>query len=278
MKKITIIPAALLAAVIIAGCGSSMQIASKYSSQSAIIDGNDNDWEGKTVYLKDEKMLVGFQNDGDNLYVLVSASDKARQMQIMGLGLIIWFDEKGGTDKKFGIKYPVGLMPAETPFMRDNGPEDGEGFRPESGDMGMPEKFSELEIYEDETESWTKMGYREAKGVEIKIGRRNDRVIYELKIALQPKDNIYYLTENNGKIGVEIETNEIDREKIKQGMKRGGIGGPGGGMGGEGMGAPGGDMGGGGMGPRGGGKGGMMRQKMQTPQFKEWFEVTLAGK
>jgi hypothetical protein len=287
MKKLIIISAALFAAGGFSGCGGSMEMASKYSGDAVIIDGNDKDWEGKTIYLKDEKMLVGFQNDGENLYVMVSASDRDKQMQIMRLGLTFWFDEKGGTDKKFGIKYPAAMTPGERPMMGNSawgGDNEGEGFRPEPGAMGPPEDMpglSDLEIYEHETESWTKMSFQEAKGIEAKIGRQNNRVVYELKIALKENDNTYFLTDRTGKIGIGIETNEIDKEKMKQGMGRGGMGGPGGEMGGEGMGAPGGDEMGGSMGAPGGGRGGrggMMRQKTETSQFKQWFEVTLAGK
>lgn len=287
MKKRLFIPAALLAVSGFAGCGGSMEIASKYSGEAIIIDGNDKDWEGKTTYLKDEKMLVGFQNDGKNLYVLVSASDKDKQMQLMRRGLTVWFDENGGTDKKFGIKYPLGMMQGGRPPMgnaewgeNNNGDEEGEGFRPEPEALDpaedAPAGFSELEVYEHETESWTKMSFREAKGIEAKIGRQSNRVVFELKIALKPEDNIYYLTGKEGKIGAGIEITEIDKEKIKQRMKSGGgMGGPGADMGGpEDMGAPGGSMGAPGGGR--GGRGGMMKQAPQTSQFKKWFEVKLA--
>ncbi|HEX3074557.1 MAG TPA: hypothetical protein VHP30_13180 [Ignavibacteriales bacterium] len=287
MKKLIIMSAVLLAAGGFAGCGGSMEMASKYSGGVVIIDGNDKDWEGKTTYLKDEKMLVGFQNDGENLYVMVSASDRDKQMQIMRLGLTFWFDEKGGTDKKFGVKYPVAMTPGERPMMGNSGwggDNEGDGFRPEPGAMAPPEDMpglSDLEIYEHETKSWTKMSFQEAKGIEAKIGRQNNRIVYELKISLKQDDNTYFLMNKAGKIGVGIETNEIDKEKMKHGMGRGGMGGPGGEMGGEGMGAPGGDEMGGGMGVPGGGRGGrggMMRQKTEPSQFKQWFEVALAGK
>ena len=52
-------------------------------------------------------MSMQVVNDGEFLYLRMSASDAGTRMEIMRLGMTVWFDPAGGTKKKLGLRYPV---------------------------------------------------------------------------------------------------------------------------------------------------------------------------
>src|SRR5258708_16686741 len=71
------------------------------------VDGKYNDWYGHLQPFGKEPIAIQFLNDGEFLYVRLTASDAATRMQIVRQGMTIWFDPGGGSRKKLGIKYPV---------------------------------------------------------------------------------------------------------------------------------------------------------------------------
>ena len=70
------------------------------------VDGKFDDWYGNLQPFGSDPVSIQFLNDGQFLYVRVTASDSATRMQIMRMGMTVWFDSGGGTKKKFGIRYP----------------------------------------------------------------------------------------------------------------------------------------------------------------------------
>ena len=71
------------------------------------VDGKYDDWYGHLQPFGNDPVSIQFLNDGEFLYVRLTASDAASRMQIMRLGMTLWFDSAGGTKKKLGIRYPV---------------------------------------------------------------------------------------------------------------------------------------------------------------------------
>jgi hypothetical protein len=201
----------------LSGCSSSLEIASKYPDNKVIIDGKDNEWENKTIYLKDDNILVGLQNDNAFLYLLISTSDRKKQMQILNSGLNIWFDPNGGNSKKLGMRFPLGRIESGQQFSNR---ED----RTENPDNDIHEnnmnqnRFSEIEIYEIETNSWNKNGLNEIKGLEVKMSKTNDRLVCEYKIPLKSQNADFYIPASGGKLGIGIETNQIDFNRLRNRM------------------------------------------------------------
>ena len=70
------------------------------------VDGKFDDWYGHLQPFGADPVAIQFLNDGEFLYVRLTASDAATRMQIARLGMTVWFDPGGGTKKKFGIKVP----------------------------------------------------------------------------------------------------------------------------------------------------------------------------
>ncbi len=241
--------------LMISGCGG-VNYVSKWNNSRIKIDGNDNDWKNNTEYIKDKNILVGVQNDKNDLYVLFETSDRAIEGQIMRGGLILWLDRSGGSSKKFGIKYPLS--------MRDERQTGG----------------TELEFYNPDNDSWERSTFKEAKGINIAFKRDNEKFVYEMKIDLHPGGNSYFLNAKADEVGVGFAAGKIERRQrssFEGGGREGGFGrgeGEGGesgegGFGGRGFGGR------GGRGGYGGGEGGQRPQQAEPLDF--WMNVHLAA-
>jgi hypothetical protein len=61
------------------------------------VDGKFDDWYGNLQPFGSDPVSIQFLNDGQFLYLRVTASDSATRMQIMRQGMTVWFDPGGGT-------------------------------------------------------------------------------------------------------------------------------------------------------------------------------------
>ena len=240
------------------------------------VDGKFDDWYGHLQPFGADPVAIQFLNDGEFLYIRLTASDAATRMQIRRLGMTLWFDPSGGTKKKFGIKYPV--------VERGEGNSDGRGGRGGFGGgsgrrgAGPPNEESEpsdrVDIIgpgKDDARSLTR---DHLAGVEVAIRAEDGTLHYELKVPLaHSADHPYAIDTLPGKtIGVGLETGKMQQRSFGTG-RGGGFGGGGGGMGGR---PRGGGMGGGGGRGRGG-RGGEGQRDFQPPKpLKSWAIVAIA--
>jgi uncharacterized membrane protein YgcG len=226
------------------------------------VDGKFDDWYGQLQPFGADPVAIQFLNDGEFLYVRLTASDAATRMQIRRLGMTIWFDPSGGTKKKFGIKYPV--VEAGDGFEVGRGRR-GEGLPDDSAGPG--DRVDIIGPGKDDAHSLTR-GH--LSGVDVAIRAEEGTLHYELKVPLtRTADHPYAIdTAPEKTIGVGLETGK--RQQRSFGTGRGG--GFGGGMPGGGRG-PGGGMGGGGR----GGRGGEGQRAFQPPKpLKSWAIVAMA--
>jgi hypothetical protein len=243
------------------------------------VDGKYDDWSGHLQPFGDQPVSIQALNDGDFLYLRLTASEPGARRQIMRQGLTIWFDPKGGTKKTLGIRYPV--------VERGGGPEDGResggfGGGRGAGHRGRPDGSDEDSIVPVDRVDVLGPGKDDARsltrdhlaGVDVAIRSEQGTVAYELKVPLaRTGDRPYALDTQPGKtIGLGIETAKPQQRSFGEdrggGFGGGGMGGRGGGMGGR----------GGGMGGRGGGGGGGGGDRaFQPPKpLKGWATVTIA--
>ncbi len=265
---------------IFAGCGDT-DINSKWRTQNITIDGDDSDWGNSLTMVDKLNSLVGVENDSDNLYLCFVTADNDLQMKILRMGLTVWFDRTGSDDKKFGIRFPIAMQGMDmTSFRRDriNGQQ---GERPNREQM--KERFvtnlRELEIVGPDNEV-TRINLSELKGMQLKLGLKDNRLVYEMKIPLSLKGGANYAisADTGSTISVGLETGSFEARKNNgEGFSGGGEGGgfqpPEGGD----------DFGGGGMrggGGRRGGFGGRGRANFNSSALeplKFWAKVKLAG-
>ena len=239
------------------------------------VDGKFDDWYGHLQPFGADPVAIQFLNDGEFLYIRLTASDAATRMQIRRLGMTLWFDPSGGTKKKFGIKYPV---------VERDGNGDGRGgrggFGGGSGRRGGGPPDEEIEPADrvdiigpgkDDARSLTR---DHLPGVGVAIRAEEGTLHYELKVPLvRTADHPYAIDTSPGQtIGVGLETGKMPQRSSGAGRGGGFGGGGGGGMGGGGRGH-GGGMGGGGRGGHGGGG----QRDFQPPKpLKVWGIVAIA--
>ena len=253
----------------LAGCSSYTTYTTKSlpAEQEIKIDGKTEDWLGALSIIEDGSVSVGFRNDRESLYVCLMVEEEFLQAQIMGQGLTLWLDPRGGTAKALGIRYPLGMPRGERPE------EPGEEPGPPASE-GIPEEaMSELEIIRSQKAAPQRMEIAEARGIEIIAVPTRGLLVYELKIPLLQTESqpIAVGAQPGQTVGIGFETPKPDRSQRPEprsgGMPGGGGGRPGGG------GIP--PMGGGrGAGPGGGPGRGMMGEMPNG--FKIWALVHLS--
>ncbi len=269
------------AAALIAGCGSSIDLASRWHARDIAIDSVGRQWP--MTPLEDKQTSVGVLNDSMYVYVGLITANRDLQRQIMRGGLTVWLDKQGGKGKAFGIRYPVGrdeFGPPEGWPPRDIGKS---GIRTET--PAVPGE--ELILYGPREGDQHRMTVAEAQGVEVQTKTVAGHLAYQLKIPLaEDQQHPFALGGKPGTmIGVGFQTGKPQRpSRPREGFDgRGGEGGEGGEGGGEGggrggMGGFGGFGGRGGMrGGRGGPRGGMERStpRSQPEPLDVWAQVQL---
>jgi hypothetical protein len=240
------------------------------------VDGKYDDWYGHLDPFGNDPISVQFLNDGEFLYVRLTASDAAARMQIARLGMTVWFDPAGGTKKKLGIRYPI-VEQGEGPPSAPDGATGGRGRRRGGGGPPPEESTSPTDRVDilgpgkDDARSLTR---DHLSGVDVAIHTEQGTLQYELKVPLaRSGDHPYAIETVPGKtIGVGVETGKLQMHSSGAG-RGGGFGGGGMGGGGGGRGHGGGGMGGGG-GRHGGGQGGSEPPRPAKP-LKPWATVTI---
>jgi hypothetical protein len=243
------------------------------------VDAKFDDWYGNLQPFGDQAVSIQALNDGEFLYLRLTASEPSARAQIMRQGLTVWFDPQGGTKKKLGIKYPVvehGAGPDEGSAGyggygggRGRGRRDRPDGAAESSDSPS-DRVDVLGPGKDDARSLTR---DHLPGIDVAIKSQQGILQYELKVPLaRTADRPYAIETQPGKtIGLGIETPKPQQRSFGQGG--GGFGGGGGGIGGRGMG---GGRGGGGRGGRGGGSRDDDRAFQPPKPLKGWATVSIA--
>ena len=244
------------------GCGGKLELASQSLDRKIKVDGQHGDWEGAMTFMEKENVSVGLFNDDEFVYVCLVSGDRQIRSQIMNLGLTLWFDPKGGKNKTFGIRFPLGLQEFGMPLRGRGNERDMERFQ-----VLFEESLSELEILGPDEDDRFRLGVMGARGIEVDAAISSGTLVYELKVPLKTSERYEFAigAEAGGVVGVGLETGEFDREMMRERM---GGSRPPGGMGGR---RGGGRRGG----SRGGGFGGG-RPEMPEP-LKVWANAQLAA-
>jgi len=236
----------LLAALVAVSCGGK-ELKSQWKDREIVIDGQTPEWYGAVTYLKDDKVSVGLMNDAEFLYVSFTASDRETQMQVLARGASLWFDPDGGNDRVFGVRFPLGLVEAGAPMPgmgmdRETPPE------PHELVAAYQRPDVEMEILHADDDP-IRLKVIESPRIDVAVSDVQGVLVYELKVPLRDLPHGIG-AEAGATIGVRFQTQEIDREQLREQMMAQGGTPPGGGRGdmggrgtkrggmGEGMGGP----------------------------------------
>ncbi len=247
------------AAVLLSGCNE-VEMQSQWRSKPIGMDGSLAGWPEDVQYFdKNSRMLVSIMNDENTLYIrLVTRSETTKRM-FFRAGFTLWIDDSGGSDKKFGIQFPLSRQSRMPGTMPDHKPR-----------TGMEEKLADsqynLAVLNGPNQKRQTMSVQRARDQDIYTGLylRQNHLIYELKVPLPDSAESRIL-------GIGFETGSLKRSS-GQGGSGGGKGGGKGGGGGGGRGG-GGRSGGGSGDSKGGQHGGGRPQAVEI-----WARVHLADK
>src|SRR3954468_3042011 len=109
LAAVTVLVALSTAAVSLAAHDKRAHFDSQWATAPIVVDGSPTEWTGPLAPFNDAPLSMAAVNDGDALFLVLTASDPAVRRQIMRQGLIVWFDGSGKDKKKFGVKFPIGV-------------------------------------------------------------------------------------------------------------------------------------------------------------------------
>ncbi len=260
----------ILMATILAGC-SSLMLESRWREGDTRIDGKGSGWRDTLIVLDDKNTSVGVLNDSVYLYARLVTTNREFERQIIRQGLTFWFDRDGGEQKKFGIRFPLGLnRPAG--FQRgQRGGDENTGTLPRDSIL-VP--VNDLEILGPGEGEAHRMTFAEATGIDARFQTSRDTLTYTLKVPTSSSGYFPFTigTSPGTVVGVTIET----LSTCGTGRPADGSGEQGGRRGGGGFGGRGG-YGGRGGGGGGGYGGGRPSQSGQTKPFNQFVKLRLAG-
>lgn len=256
-KKIQL---SIVCAALFIGC-IRLEMNSKWLDRNITIDGSDAEWENAKAYVEKANASIGAFNDGEFLYLCLISMDRRIEGQILGRGLTVWLDPKGGRDKSFGIHFPLGFhgMGANPYGSAWKSPTPDEGTQPGGTDREFSESVedttgrmfrdsrnimetqTDMEILGPGKKDLLRMPVKGAQGVEVKMGLADGRLVYELKVPLVRKEGFPYAVgigaEKTVSVGFETPESGAGMGRERKGGSYGGGMRPEGGMGfGRGMG------------------------------------------
>jgi hypothetical protein len=172
-----------MALALLAGCAGS-RLACPWVAPPPAVDGDLAKWQGFLYSFDDDREFVGVKNDGTDLYLCLASDHSDLQRQILRQGLTVWIDPQGGKQKVLGVHFPLGLRdrggrPDETPEGQRR------HFEPESAVRALADSGAALEILRG-TGPGTRFLLGQAPGLGIKVGWKDEMMIYELRIPLEP--------------------------------------------------------------------------------------------
>jgi len=241
-------------------CAGRIYLVPSFAPRHAIVvDGDAEDWNGALSYVAKDRLFVGFINDRDDLFIVLTREGDGRPGSARPEGWTVWFDPSGGTRKSFGLRMAPGGPPS---------PERGEGEGPGGA--------TELEwlgpggnvLRRFSTEAAAEMG------LEVGEGQAGGAHVLEIRIPLRASEGRPFAvgaTGGNGIVGVGFFSSRADLTGRPRGPE--GIGGRPGGV-------PGGVGGGAAMGGPEGGMRGALRPNMNpdlSKPVKVWTRVRLLG-
>ena len=269
-------------------------VTSQWRDRDVTIDGADGEWERWSEFGPESRFSVALINDDSSLFMALRTGDPAASLQMLRLGLIVWFDAGGGTRKRFGVKYPVGTQSYGVAEEQGRGGpgRGGRGFsRPDRG--GGPGdtdslwsqaeadgRLNRLELVGAKESDRRTLVVGRTAPLDVRIGWREGTVVYELRIPLRASQDAPYAIGATPPKAVGIGLENAERERSPSGFRLGGMpgGSPGGGAPGGATGPPpGGEAGGRGTDDRSGGNAPDRPLKPPAP-LNAWVVARLAAK
>jgi hypothetical protein len=187
-------------------CSSSVELSSSWKDREIVIDGRDTEWKDATTFVRSASSDVGVRNDGDYLYFCLQTSERTVQFQIVRLGLTVWFDPSGGSEKSFGIRFPLGGIGRRVALPDQDDP------RPLFEDDQLQARH-DFELVRTGGEK-TRLSPMDANGIFVRMGMREKTLVYELRVPMRRTREHPYAVgiDTSQTVGIGIETEELSSD------------------------------------------------------------------
>ncbi len=189
---------------LMAGCGSSLQLTSGWKNSDIKIDGIDSEWHDVMTYARSSDASVGIKNDGDNIYVCFTTSNRQTQLQMLAFGFTTWFSPEGKKEKTFGIHFPIGgQLQALRLLSREGASEELQQL--------IRASQRDLEVVGPTEANRRRIMDQEAAGIKARLGYSQESLVYELEVPLRKTAEHPFAIEaaDSQTISVGFETGEI---------------------------------------------------------------------
>ena len=190
-----------------------IELNSHWRAREISIDGMQFDWENTLVNIKDKKVNLGLLNDDEYLYICLVPLDQNIIRQAMTQGFTVWFEPDSDPKKKSGICYPIGIQSSNMPlrdFMAKKNPEEHRKV--------IEKSLKKIEIIGPDKNKAITIPVTNPTGIEVRVGTRNERMVYELKIPLAESDEHFYAVGAlpGNEIKVQFETGEFKKSAMNR--------------------------------------------------------------
>src|SRR4051812_5036068 len=186
LAAVTVVTALSTAVISVAAHDKRAHFDSHWATTPIVVDGSPTDWAGPLAPFNDQPLSMAAANDGDSLYLVLTASDPAVRRQILRQGLILWFDGGGKDKKKFGLKFPIGAgtKTHDFPGRRRGGGGSGSGSAGQDSEphdgaqppaLEPPNRLEVLGASKDDARSYTA---DQAPGIAVKVGQAEGLLAY----------------------------------------------------------------------------------------------------
>jgi hypothetical protein len=282
--------AALAGAGLLASDTNPPALLAAWPASTPVIDGRTADWT-TLAPLEAVHVSIGLSNDDRQLSLVLTSSDQARRRQLIGGGLIVWFDPAGGKKRAFGVRFPGEFPGGDRPEIGrgragTGGPPDqnastrtppADGDSPQARPAERLPPITWFELIGPKDDDRRRLETKAVTDIAIARALEEGLLVFELRVPLA-KDPVtgFGIGAAPGQVlGLGLETPELERPETAAPDRgrggRGGMGGVGGGFGGMGRGG----MGGGGMGGRPDGPPGDRPERAKPVRL--WTTVKLAS-
>ncbi|HXG38247.1 MAG TPA: hypothetical protein VNL36_05710 [Bacteroidota bacterium] len=215
--SITFLPASLTALLLLNSCRSPLELTSQHRTAEVTIDGNAKEWEGKTVVLSNYNATLGIQHDDEFLYLCFTTSDRQVQFQILAMGMTVWFDPEGKEKHSFGVRFPLG-MEAPARMLPRPGQADVDFLG-----IALQRQRPELELIGPGQEQTMRGTIGQFAGVNVRLGRHQDVLVYELKVPLKLSSQYRWSIEAvpTNPLSVGLEANPFAPDRLPAAQRQG---------------------------------------------------------
>lgn len=179
-------PAVLSASVLLLACSRqpTASSAARFAATPPAIDGQTADWADSLRYDPVSKLQYQVLNDSRTVYLRLKVADQGTQARVLRRGLTVWLDTTGRNQHQFGVRYPLGGVPAGAQVAPD--PSAPLADRRARRDLALTE-MREMELLNYKgSKTPTLTDAQSQLGVKVALGfNAQDDLVYELAVPLR---------------------------------------------------------------------------------------------